>query len=251
MSLPRLENSEKERYFLPENYITNPVCTTMDTQSGGTYWNPRRLNDAYNYQYHVYRYALKLIEKYNIKSMIDIGCGPALKLSIFNKAFPNLAITGIDQDHPIEFCTRTHKFGRWLVDDFENPRNDIPDLQGELVINADVIEHVLNPDKMLAYLAYRMAPNALALISTPDRDRNYGMNKMESGHPSHIREWNKAEFAAYLQSRGWQIIEHFYLPGTRRSLNHAYIRSLAYHLLKGKPKHMDYNQVVLARAPAR
>jgi len=238
-----------DTYFLPEGYKINPVLMTMDSESGDTYWHARRLNDAYNYQYHVYKYAMDVIQKHNVKRVIDVGCGPAIKLGLFHDKYPDLDITGIDQDHPIEYCKSTHKYGRWLVDDFENPRSDIPNLEADLVINADVIEHVMNPDNVLNYIAHRMAPDGLALISTPDRARNYGHDKMESGHPAHIREWTKDEFAQYLQSRGWEILEHFHLPGMRAGMNHAYIRSLAYHILKGKPKHMDYNQVVLAKAP--
>lgn len=243
------DNTKVDKYFLPEGYSERTVRTTMDSESGGVYWHKRRLEDAYNYQYHVYLYAMEIIEKYGFKRVMDIGCGPGLKLELFHKKFPDLEIIGIDQDHPIEFCNETHKFGKWYVDDFENPRSDIPDLQAELVINADVIEHVLDPDKVLDYLAHRMAPDGYALISTPERDRNYGEGLLESGHRDHVREWNKAEFAAYLESRGWEVLEHFHLPGMKKGLNHAYLRSLAYHVLKGKPKNMDYNQVVLAKAP--
>lgn len=251
MAQEKAQTAAADKYFLPAGYRENPVRTTMDSESGGTYWNAQRLSDSYNYQYHVYRYALDLIVQKGIKRVIDIGCGPAMKLSMFHKEAPDLEITGIDQDHPIRFCQERHGFGRWLSDDFENPRQDIPDLEAELAINADVIEHVIDPDKVLAYIRHRLAPGGMALISTPDRDRNYGTGKMESGHRDHIREWNKAEFAQYLRSRGWQVLEHFHVPGIRPSFSHAYMLTMARHILQGSPKNLEYNQVVLAKPPSQ
>ena len=112
----------EDTYFLPEGYQTNTIRTTIDTERDGVYWYQQRLNDSFNYQYYVYRYAMEIIKKHNIQRVIDVGCGPAVKLPLFHKAFPDLQITGIDQEHPIQYCKDTHKFGSWYVDDFENPR---------------------------------------------------------------------------------------------------------------------------------
>ena len=238
-----------EKFCLPKGYQENPVRTTMDSDSGYTYWNSLRLSNSYNYQHAVYKYAADVVQKYGLSKLVDVGCGPAMKLSVLNKKLPDLDITGFDQPHPIQFCKDTHDFGTWHADDFENPAPDLKDIQGELVICSDVIEHVLDPDKLLSYLASRCKPGGYVLISTPDRDREYGVGMMKSGHKDHIREWNKEEFAQYLTSRGWKIEEHFHVRSVRIGLSRAYIYTVAYHFLEQRPKYFDSNQVILAKAP--
>lgn len=238
-----------DTYFLPEGYKTNTIRTTIDSERDDVYWYPRRLNDSFNYQYFVYKYAIDIIKKHNLKRAIDVGCGPGVKLPLLHKEIPGLQITGIDQEHPIQYCKNHHDFGQWYVDDFENPRQDIPDFEADLVINADVIEHVINPDMVLSYLARRCAPGGYVIISTPDREQHFGSGKMEPGNKDHIREWSKAEFASYLKSRNWKVLDHFHQLGIRPSISHAYLRTLASYVLKKNPKSLRYNQVVLAQPP--
>jgi 2-polyprenyl-3-methyl-5-hydroxy-6-metoxy-1,4-benzoquinol methylase len=237
--------SSASKYGLPESYKENLVRSTMDVESGGTYWNSQRLANSINYQYAVYQYAIEQIKKRGFKSIIDVGCGPAMKLGVVHKACPDLSITGIDQAHPIEFCKQRHRFGQWHVDDFEHPDPALENLKADLVMSSDVIEHLIDPDKMLEYIRLRMNPGGFAMISTPDRDRHYGPGLMKSGHKDHVREWNFKEFAAYIQSRRWEIIEHKHLSGIRPGFNRAFLYSLMYHLKENRPSRFDCNQVIL------
>ncbi len=237
----------QKKYGLPETYQENPVRTTMDSESGGTYWNPHRLNNAKHYQYAVYTYARDVIRKNGFKNLMDIGCGPAMKLRMIHADLPDLQIIGIDQPHPITFCKENHPFGQWLSDDFENPNPAHKDLKADLILCSDVIEHVVDPDKLLTYIQSRMHKDSLVILSTPDRDRHYGQGFMKSGHKSHIREWNKAEFAQYLESEGWQVLDHFHAQGAKPGLNQAYLHELIYHFTHKRPLQMDYNQVALLK----
>ncbi|MCC6598979.1 MAG: class I SAM-dependent methyltransferase [Alphaproteobacteria bacterium] len=239
--------SQPEKYCLPGDYKENLVRSTMDMESGSTYWNAQRLANSINYQYAVYQYAIEQIRKHNFKSVIDVGCGPAMKLSVVHKACPDVSITGIDQAHPIEFCKTQHKFGQWLVDDFENPDAALAHIKADLVICSDVIEHLIDPDKLLSYIKTRVNPGGMALISTPDRDRHYGPGLMKSGHKDHVREWNFPEFAAYIKSRGWDLIEHKHLSGIRPGINRAFLYSVIYHFKENRPSQFDCNQAVLLR----
>jgi 2-polyprenyl-3-methyl-5-hydroxy-6-metoxy-1,4-benzoquinol methylase len=239
--------SQPEKFFLPPHYKENLVRSTMDSESGGTYWNSQRLANSMNYQYAVYQYAIEQIKKRNLKSLIDVGCGPAMKLSIINKACPDISITGIDQSHPIEFCKHQHRFGQWLVDDFENPDPALKDLKADLVLSCDVIEHLIDPDKLLSYIKLRLNPQGYALISTPDRDRHYGPGIMASGHKDHVREWTFTEFATYIKSRGWEVVDHIHLSGIRPGFNRAFLYSVMYHFKENRPSRFDCNQAILVR----
>ena len=233
------------KYALPDGYQENTVATTVDHVSGTNYWAPHRLVLSYLWQHAVYQYATTLIEKRNVKTLMDVGCGPAKKLELFASRFPSLRIIGIDQKHPIEFCKNNHPFGEWYVDDFENPSGELKDTKADLIICADVIEHIVEPEKLLAYIKMRLAQGGAVVLSTPDRDKLYGENCMKSGNPDHIREWNFKEFAQFIKNHGWVIHEHFHLNGLKPAWNKEYIKHMVKHFAFGRPYRLDNNQVVL------
>lgn len=71
---------------------------------------------------------------------------------------------------------------------------------GATLICSDVIEHVEDPDQILAYLE-AIRPEQI-VISTPDRDEI--KLDTQDGPPRnihHVREWTHDEFVAYLSSR--------------------------------------------------
>ena len=154
-------------YFIKAGYTANDAIITNDDVSGENYWNAARVKLSLCYQYPVYMAARKLIARGNIKHVIDVGCGVAAKLEVLHKIFPDLKVTGIDQARTIAFCKSHYRFGRWVVDDLEHPDQSLTGLTGDLVICADVIEHMGDPDVLLGYLKRRVRPGGLILLSTP------------------------------------------------------------------------------------
>ena len=89
----------------------------------------------------------------------------------------------------------------WLQSNFETP----PITQADIVICADVIEHLLNPDELLECMA--RIDSEFIVLSTPDRDL---LTKGVDGPPdnnAHVREWNFEEFGAYIGSH-FEVIVH-------------------------------------------
>jgi SAM-dependent methyltransferase len=196
-------------YFLRADYQTNPV-TTMHSADGVDYWSAKRISRARIYQYDVYKWAAELVRTRNIRSVADVGCGPAVKLNqLLVPIVPRCV--GIDQPSAIEYCRSHYKEGEYIVDDFENPVNT-PEGGFDLTICCDVIEHVENPDLVLNYLFKVGGENGLFLISTPARERLRGPHCTVSPNPAHVREWASDEFQAYLESRGLTVLERRYLP---------------------------------------
>jgi SAM-dependent methyltransferase len=238
---------EPARFFLPQDYHPNAARTTMDAVSGGQYWTNRRVQNAAIFQVPVYKLAIELIRQHGFKSVVDVGCGPATKLEDVHKACPEVAITGIDQPSAIAYCRLTHKFGDWLVDDFESPEADLAGIRGDLVICADVIEHLINPDYLLDYLKGKVSRNGLILLSTPDRDRMLGQGARQPSIPDHVHEWNAQELNAYLKDRGFEIVTHTHQWPWKISLSRPVIRSTVRHLINRVPTTLRYNQAVLMR----
>lgn len=234
------------RYFIKQGYFENELANTRDENSDGTYWNRRRRRASQYYQWPVYAYASALIRTRHVRRCIDVGCGVGTKLHQLKQSHLRVQFAGIDQASAIEHCRRMFGPDGWYVDDLENPDPALSHLTGDLVICADVIEHVENPDRVLDYLNTRLAPGGVILLSTPERDALRGTNCNTCPNAHHVREWNAAELAAYLSHRGYTIEAQFLQLPVRLGPNLITYNEIVKRFFRRMP--LRYNQVcVLSR----
>jgi SAM-dependent methyltransferase len=157
------------------------------------------------YQPDVYALA-GAIARTGARRIVDIGCGKAGKLQPLSA---ELDIVGVDIGINIDFCRKTHTFGRWIEHDIGSPGAmplDDVDLRGAVVVCADVIEHVIDPMLLLRKLKTCADRGALVLLSTPERDLVRGT--ADDGPPknkAHVREWSLAELRALLREAGFEV----------------------------------------------
>jgi SAM-dependent methyltransferase len=205
-----------EDFCLPRGYRQQAAALTRDETArdggGAEYWNAGRLASSARYQWHVYAWAARLVQMRGLRSVLDIGCGPGVKLA---RLIAPLCtdVRGIDQDSAVAAARRLGSPGEYRVVDLENCRSARPDRTFDLIICADVIEHLLNPDPAMAMIARFCGPDSLVLLSTPDRARLRGRACMASPKPEHVREWSTSEFLRFIDSRSFALIEHRLLPG--------------------------------------
>lgn len=237
-----------DRYFIKDGYVANEKLLTSDAVSGKTYWNKRRIRQAYHYQFAVYRYVSDLVRAKNVRTLIDVGCGVAVKLRHVHERNPHVRIIGIDQESAIAYCREHHKFGEWHLDDLENPRHELKHIVGDLVLAPDVIEHLHDPDTLLAYLKRRVAPSGYLVLSTPERASLRGSDCNRCPSKYHIREWNFSEFERYLADRGFEVLEHVMQYPVKFALNKTFYNEIARRFVSGRPT--KYNQVCLMRVKA-
>ena len=175
----------------------------------------------------VYPFALGLLSACGASKVIDIGCGKAAKLKPFFDA--NVAVMGIDYGANIAYCRERYPRGHWREADLERIDEALcKDLQfidprGAVLIVADVIEHLRNPWPLLQALRDWMTAARIALISTPERDLEYGAQ--HSGPPpneAHVREWNRAELETLLKAAGLNVI---HVGLTRAHTSHVTLRT--------------------------
>ena len=70
-------------------------------------------------------------------------------------------------------------------------------------VSADVIEHLVHPEHLLASLREALQWAPLLIVSTPERDLARGIVDFgPPGNPCHVREWNLAEFTCLLEHHG-------------------------------------------------
>jgi len=139
------------------------------------------------------------------KTLIDIGCGRGEKLVPYANEFD---IIGMDYGDNLDYCRSQHDFGRWLDVDLERDVLDIPGdvLKKSVLVCSDVVEHLVNPEKLALNLKMLLICAPYLVLSTPDRLRTYGQSQDgPPGNPHHVREWTLAELAAWLESYGFTV----------------------------------------------
>jgi len=163
----------------------------------------------------VYPFAAHLARLFGVGHLIDIGCGRAEKLADFGGEFK---LVGVDFGENVTWCRQNHGFGTWIDLDLESGA-DLP-LSTEIVadsvvICSDVIEHLRDPTQLLRFLRNLRGKCAATIVTTPQRDLARGVNDPgPPANPSHVREWNTAEFGDLLV---WAGLEPSFLGLTRNS----------------------------------
>ena len=154
------------------------------------------------FQNDVYSFAKKIALNDDVKTVADVGCGSAYKLFKF---FKNYDIIGYELETTVSMLKKRYPKNKWVVSDF----NKVPQ-ESDLVICADVIEHVMNPDELIFYIKKMNFKHLI--ISTPDRDLMHNkLGRPYLGPPNnkhHVREWSFKEFEKYI-SQFFSIKEHF------------------------------------------
>jgi len=137
-----------------------------------------------------------------LKSIIDIGCGSAYKLIKYLGQYDTL---GLELSPTYEWLMEKYPSRRWMKSDFKLPGN----ISADLVLCADVIEHLRDPDELLAFI--KRINCQYIIFSTPRREMLYRFwNRGYWGPPKnkhHIREWSFSEFYQYI-SQSFDVFLH-------------------------------------------
>ena len=160
----------------------------------------RDLTDEW--QKEVYEHAADLAQRFGYDNILDVGCGSGFKLIRY---FEHRNTLGLELDCNLGFLKNEYPQRSWDLSDF----SAVPDFEPDLVICADVIEHLTDPDALLDYLIRLKARHYV--ISTPDRSLLYRpWQKRYWGpprNPSHQREWTSKEFFRYI-SDTFEVVDH-------------------------------------------
>ena len=189
-------------YNIKENYESRKH--TWDEQEEH-YWSKERMKRAYAIEKDVYEYATKLIDGNQYKKILDLGCGYAVKWKNYRKG--HVFITGCDYDERIlKINNEKFKDIRFMKLDIDAKNSEYE--KYDMIIMADVIEHLMHPDKALEYIYNSLNDEGIAIISTPERDIARGKDCTYSKKKEHVREWNYQEFETFITSMNFQILKH-------------------------------------------
>jgi glycosyltransferase involved in cell wall biosynthesis/SAM-dependent methyltransferase len=207
-SLPPDHRRTEDHLFLPWRYVRNSQLSA--DQIGAPYWEDPSKNNT-RYQEPVYRKARQLAERIRSASVLDVGTGSGVKLERMVAPHVEVAV-GLDQGSGIQLARSRAPHLEWVEGDLLSiePWQQIANRSFDLLICADVIEHVEDPVMLLRHIAAQMSTSSLLLISTPDRlklDRPNAFGPPDN--PRHVREWTHEEFELFLESLGFRV-EMFY-----------------------------------------
>ena len=161
--------------------------------------------DRVVWQPEVYPQAADIARRLGSRRIVDIGAGTAGKLV---RLHPEFEIVGIDFGPNLELCRERYPFGTWREHDLES-EEPLPlspaELAGSILICADVIEHLVHPDRLLTKLRDALRHADALLLSTPERDRTRGADHLgPPPHVCHVREWSLEELGELLGEWGFE-----------------------------------------------
>ena len=188
-------------FHLPDDYRDQPVLRWSGRGRSGRTW-----------QFHVYERAIALCATHHLHTVLDVGCGDGDKSFLFREV--GLRLIGLIEPGGQIPDRRKGRFTAIHENELAQPgwADSVVVPEDTLIICADVIEHLQNPDILLAGIA---SLNRRAVLSTPDRAHLYPVG--HNGPPlntQHVREWTAAEFHAYV-SEHLTIVSHGILPQYR------------------------------------
>ena len=148
------------------------------------------------------------------KSALDVGCGAGLLAEPLARL--GAKVTGIDAAPEVIAVARAHASAQGLAIDYRHAAVEDLDGHHDLVTCMEVIEHVADPQAFLGYLAARLAPGGLLILSTPNRTARSrllmitlaeGVGQIPKGTHDHGKFITPEEMKAMMADAGLAVID--------------------------------------------
>ncbi len=154
------------------------------------------------YQLQTYNTAAELAKNMPKPSVIDFGCGFGSKLVDIIVPVSGV-VFGVDKNECIVGCKRLHPNIdiSWNVADLNESIEGYG--QSDLVICADVLEHLDKPDVLVHTIVEHLKHKGRAVISTPDAK---SVTRDIKINPEHKHLWNEEQFTKLLTDNGLTVV---------------------------------------------
>jgi len=178
-------------------------------------WNNGEACGSYEY---IAPQVIKLIERLNIKRVLDLGSGNGALCAMLGNT--RYEIVGV------EFDKRGVEISRSLYPNIPFYNFGVQDDPKELmacekpfdaVVSTEVIEHLFSPHRLPIYAKQTLKDGSYLIISTPYHGylKNLALalfNKWDSHHTplwhgGHIKFWSRATLTRLLEENGFKVIE--------------------------------------------
>lgn len=185
-------NHRNARLCLHPDYICRPNPTAFDDRPFKDEW-----------QDNVYRIAAERAASwvFDRPRIADFGCGSGFKLM---KYFSHYDTTGYEIEPALTHLRETYEGRNWV------DGSELPTFDCDLLICADVIEHLVDPIALLETIAESKIVTYV-FLSTPSleilADRGQSPRRGPPNNTSHFNEWSTREFSEFV-GRYLNVVEH-------------------------------------------
>jgi SAM-dependent methyltransferase len=130
------------------------------------------------------------------KRVVDMACGEGYGSEVLARGAAS--VVGVDanpeaHEHArLRYARQNLRFERDLVETFSE--------ECDAVVFLQTIEHVRNPEEILAHFKAMLAPGGVAYVSTPNLLTLAPPGAEKSDNPWHVREYRAEEFRALCES---------------------------------------------------
>jgi SAM-dependent methyltransferase len=150
------------------------------------------------------------------RRVVDLACGEGYGSAVLARTAAS--VVGVDAN-PEAF---EHARLKYTTDRVTFERDLIETWTGDVdcVVFLQTIEHVQDPDAVLAHVRGLIGPSGVAFVSTPNLLTLAGPDAEKSGNPWHIKEYRAEEFRELCQ-RHFGAVDLFGLHHARKLAVHA------------------------------
>jgi ubiquinone/menaquinone biosynthesis C-methylase UbiE len=147
--------------------------------------------------------------------LLDVGCGPGNATLFGARRGAQVTFTDVVAESIVELENKVRELGtargfKGIVCDSDPLL--VPDGEATRVTCQEVLEHVSDPDRVLAELVRVGQPGALYLLTVPgeqgEKIQEHFAPSMYFQHPNHIRIFSKDEFVALVENSGLELISY-------------------------------------------
>lgn len=138
--------------------------------------------------------------------VLDLGCGSGFDCEYLKKKLDAAAVLGIDISRSaIEFARKVYPGIDFINGDLCDDSLDLGESGWDIVVCAEVIEHVERPAELLSAIHRYLRPGGSAFISTPNRPV-FSLDRQPSPvNHTHLREYDVREYKELLSGRFREI----------------------------------------------
>ena len=197
--LERDPHPSPDSLFLPWRYRENPHASSdSEAVSRNGLCNRRSM----------YRYAARLTRDKGLVPVVDIGCGSGQNLMRYvGRVTDNFV--GVDGPSMISLARESFPDKIWIEGDLDDESvwDQVSRMKPQLVLCFDIVQHTLDPRRLLSGIRHAVADGGQGLVATPDRSRVRPAAGMgPPNEPHDVRQWSAEEFGMLLESCGFEVL---------------------------------------------
>jgi SAM-dependent methyltransferase len=133
------------------------------------------------------------------RHLVDLACGEGYGAAVLARTAQR--VTGVDAN-PEAF---EHARAKYPHVDFERTMIELWEGDVDCVVFLQTIEHIQDPDAMLAHVRELIEPGGVAYVSTPNVLTLAPEGAERSGNPWHVREYRPQEYRALCERHFGQV----------------------------------------------